>query len=125
MLIIISIIIGLILAAMLPKTTFILIIYMIVAPIFVISYLLEKRKTRCPKCKKYYAMKQIRKTIRSTRESTERVEKSWYNPKTGYKEYYTDRVPATVIYYDIIEECQYCGHKRTDIKSEKVINGQY
>ena len=78
--------------------------------------------SRCPNCKKRHAMKEIGRTLVDIRDSTERVDKSYYDPQTRMKEYYTDIVDATVLKYDVVQECQYCGYRKHSIYSEKKTN---
>ena len=77
---------------------------------------------RCPNCKKTYAMKEISRTLADIRDSTERVTKSYYDPQTRMKEYYTDIVDATLLKYNVVQECQYCGYRKYSIYSEKIRN---
>lgn len=118
--ILIAIIIGFVISTVMPESPGILGIYMVLATFVVVFLLYVRRIGRCPKCKKLYAMHEISRTLSDIRDSTERVLKTYRDPKTGYKDSYTDIVPATIHKYDVIEECRYCGYHRHKTHSEKI-----
>ena len=65
--------------------------------------------SRCPKCKKLFAMQEIQRQLTGTRATTIDVDqniKNRYGETTGK---YTQAVPATEYYYDVLRECRCCG----------------
>ena len=83
---------------------------------------LAKGTGRCPNCKKRHAMKEIGRTLVDIRDATEHVTESYYDPQTKMKEYYTVIVDATLLKYNVVQECQYCGYRKYSIYREKVTN---
>lgn len=120
--ILVAIIIGLVIRVTTPASSPILVIYTLVASAVVIFFLCVRRMSRCPKCKKPYAMNEINRTLNDIRDSSERVLKTYRDPKTGLNESYTDVVPAVILKYDVTEECCYCGYRRHKTVSRKEVS---
>lgn len=108
--------IGCMVARIKPDLTGVIAIGMTIITVVSILFLIGRRKSRCenPNCRKTDAYVEVGRTLRDIRHTTKNVEKSFYDPKTGHKEYYMDTVPAVELIYDVKLKCRYCGHEKTD-----------
>ena len=73
--------------------------------------------TACPKCGKKLSMKEISRKTTGSYATTMDVRREVKNSKGEVIRTYYEAVPATKYYYDCVDECKFCGHRR-DVKRE-------
>lgn len=107
--------IGCMITRVKPELTGIIALFMAIITVLGVIFAIDRWASRCknPKCRKPYAYVEVSRTLRDIRHTTKDVEKSFYDPKTGHKEYYTDTVDTVELIYDVVGKCCYCGHEKT------------
>lgn len=78
----------------------------------VVASLMRGSDTKCPKCGKKFAMKEISRKTASSRATTIDVERVVRNSRNEVVRRYTEAVPATHYIYDCVDECKFCGHRK-------------
>ena len=73
--------------------------------------------TACPKCGKKLSMKEISRKTTGSYATTMDIRREVKNSKGEVIRTYYEAVPATKYYYDCVDECKFCGHRR-DVKRE-------
>lgn len=91
------------------NTTVFIIIYIVIA--IIIACLFKGSESKCPKCGKAFGMKEISREFSNSRATTMDVERKVKNNKGEVIRTYTETVPATMYFYDCVDECTYCGHR--------------
>lgn len=76
--------------------------------------------TKCPKCGKAFGMKEISRKTAGRHATTVDVERKAKNSKGEVVRTYTEAVPATQYFYDCVDECKFCGHRRDVRRNETV-----
>lgn len=86
----------------------------------VASTMLKASDTKCPKCGKAFGMKEISRKTVGRHATTVDVERKVKNSKGEVVRTYTEAVPATQYFYDCVDECKFCGHRRDVQRNETV-----
>lgn len=88
-------------------------VFIIIMIIFAVIF-----NSRCPKCKKNRAMKEMERNIIREGKISKLEEHKTYNKKgevTGSRE---ERVYGTRIWYSVKYQCKYCGYTKIEEKHE-------
>lgn len=117
--------IGCIVARIKPDLTGGIAICMVIITVSGIIYAINRWASRCKNrnCRKPYAYVEVSRTLRDVRDSTERVQKTYYNHLTGQNELHTEIEDAVKMSYDVIYECCYCGHRKYKVETKKETRG--
>lgn len=113
--------IGCMVARIKPDLTGVIAICMTIVTVVGIILAIDRWASRCKnrKCKKPYTYVEVSRTLRDVRDSTERVQKTYYNHLTGQNELHTEIVDAVKMSYDVVYECRYCGHRKYKVETKK------
>ena len=84
------------------------------AVIFIVGLCIKRAidNTACPKCGKKLSMKEISRKTTGSCATTMDVRREVKNSKGEVIRTYYEAVPATKYYYDCVDECKFCGHRR-------------
>ena len=74
--------------------------------------------SRCPKCKKWFAMKEIKREFVDSEFTTVDVERELKNNENKVVGRYNEAVPATRYYYKCVDKCKYCKYRRNVKRQE-------
>ena len=80
------------------------------------------RASRCPHCRRHFAMREVGNEIVAKRSTTKEVERERRDEKGRVIGHYSERVPATCYIYDYTEECRFCGAHRKIRRGETYRN---